>query len=182
MEDYGVYLYLLSFCPILSGCQTQCRRSGKKPTLDEIEAARIQIFQPSMFGNGLEEVMMIQLERYPARDLPWIQTTLSEMVLQLGGATTEGIFRVPGDIDEVNALKMRMDRWLLPTVSDPHVPASLLKLWYRELADPLIPSAFYDQCLKYCDNATEACRLVEQMPRINRIVLAYLIRFLQVCL
>ena len=29
--------------------------------------------------------------------------------------------------------------------SDPHVPASLLKLWYRELLEPLIPSHFYDQ-------------------------------------
>ena len=29
--------------------------------------------------------------------------------------------------------------------SDPHVPASLLKLWYRELLEPLIPSHFYEQ-------------------------------------
>ncbi|KAH7970535.1 hypothetical protein HPB49_009935 [Dermacentor silvarum] len=29
---------------------------------------------------------------------------------------------------------------------DPHVPASLLKLWYRELHDPLIPAALYQEC------------------------------------
>jgi hypothetical protein len=52
------------------------------------------------------------------------------------------VFRVPGDIDEVNSLKSRLDRWESPaaTFSDPHVPSSLLKLWYRELFDPLIPS------------------------------------------
>lgn len=46
-----------------------------------------------MFGNSLEEVMALQKKRFPAYNLPWIQTTLSEAVLQLNGAQTEGIFR-----------------------------------------------------------------------------------------
>lgn len=51
--------------------------------------------------------------------------------------------RVPGDIDEVNTQKLRLDRWEEPTdISDPHVPASLLKLWFRELHEPLIPEKF----------------------------------------
>lgn len=51
---------------------------------------------------------------------------------------------VPGDIDEVNALKLHVDKWRDPPVSltDPHVPASLLKLWFRELEDPLIPENY----------------------------------------
>lgn len=28
--------------------------------------------------------------------------------------------------------------------TDAHAPASLLKLWYRELYDPLIPDEFYE--------------------------------------
>ena len=52
--------------------------------------------------------------------------------------------RVPGDIDEVNALKLQVDKGVLPmtTLSDPHIPASLLKLWFRELEDPLIPEDY----------------------------------------
>jgi len=46
-----------------------------------------------MFGNNLEEVMEVQKERYPQRKLPWVQTTLSEEVLRLQGAQTEGVFR-----------------------------------------------------------------------------------------
>ena len=46
-----------------------------------------------MFGNTLEEVMALQKERFPNRRLPWVQTTLSEQVLRLQGASTEGIFR-----------------------------------------------------------------------------------------
>lgn len=46
-----------------------------------------------MFGNTLQEVMQVQRERFPHRKLPWVQTALSEEVLRLEGARTEGIFR-----------------------------------------------------------------------------------------
>ena len=37
----------------------------------------------------------MQKERYPDRQLPWVQTRLSEEVLALNGDQTEGIFRCP---------------------------------------------------------------------------------------
>lgn len=46
-----------------------------------------------MFGATLDEVMAMQRTRFPERRLPWIQTILSEEVLRLNGAQTEGIFR-----------------------------------------------------------------------------------------
>uniref|UniRef100_A0A803TCH9 Rho GTPase activating protein 39 n=1 Tax=Anolis carolinensis TaxID=28377 RepID=A0A803TCH9_ANOCA len=113
--------------------------------------------------------------------LPWVQTRLSEEVLALNGDQTEGIFRVPGDIDEVNALKLQVDQWKIPTgLEDPHVPASLLKLWYRELEEPLIPHDFYEQCITHYENPEAAIAVVHSLPRINKMVLCYLIRFLQV--
>jgi Rho GTPase-activating protein 39 len=107
--------------------------------------------------------------------------------------------RIPGDIDEVNMLKVRCDRWIPPSAAytvgqgtggaggsvstgptDPHVPASLLKLWYRELSEPLIPSAFYESCLDTFMRPDDACAVVYRLPDINRLALKYLIRFLQV--
>jgi len=53
------------------------------------------------------------------------------------------LYRVPGDIDTVNALKLQIDRWeTTKNLKDPHAPASLLKLWFRDLYDPLIPQRF----------------------------------------
>lgn len=90
-------------------------------------------------------------------------------------------YRVPGDIDEVNNLKVRCDQWVLPSdCPDPHIPASLLKLWYRELYEPLIPAQFYETCVENYANADAAIAIVNQLPDINRLVLCYLIRFLQV--
>ena len=90
-------------------------------------------------------------------------------------------YRVPGDIDEVNALKVHCDQWVPPTdCPDPHIPASLLKLWYRELYEPLIPGQFYEQCVNNFQDAEAAVSIVHNLPYINRMVLSYLIRFLQV--
>ncbi|GFR02081.1 rho GTPase-activating protein 39 [Trichonephila clavata] len=155
-------------------------RSLRKPTVEEIEQSRVQIFRPSMFGNSLEEVMALQKKRYPNYRLPWIQTTLSETVLRLNGAQTEGIFRVPGDIDEINSMKMKIDQWELIECDDPHVPASLLKQWYRELFEPLIPADYYEECITYCNDADAAVQIVKNLPELNRLVFSYLIRFLQV--
>jgi len=90
-------------------------------------------------------------------------------------------FRVPGDIDEVNSLKIQYDLWNVPSeFTEPHTPASLLKLWYRELYEPLIPRDFYDQCITSCTDPEAAISIIHSLPHINRLVLAYLIRFLQV--
>jgi len=105
------------------------------------------------------------------------------------------VYRVPGDIDEVNALKVHCDAWHIPTRQrrttddfetsmttspDPHVPASLLKLWYRELSEPIVPFSFYERCIEAFTSADEACATVHLLPEINRLALIYLVHFLQV--
>eukprot|EP00062_Callorhinchus_milii_P022375 gi/632980165/ref/XP_007906880.1/ PREDICTED: rho GTPase-activating protein 39-like [Callorhinchus milii] len=157
------------------------KKGLRKPTIEEIHHAKNAIVTPSMFGSSLEEIMERQRERYPERKLPWVQTQLSNKVLALGGAQTEGIFRVPGDIDEVNALKLQVDQWRIPeNLADPHIPASLLKLWYRELEEPLIPQTFYPLCVNNYENPEAAVAVVASLPEINRLVLGYLIHFLQI--
>lgn len=98
-------------------------------------------FNPSVFGSTLQQTFKIQAELYPNDRVPIILPFLANSILILGGASTEGIFRVPGDMDGVSMLKNRIDRgqYQLNGVDDPNVPASLFKLWLRELQEPLIP-------------------------------------------
>ena len=44
----------------------------------------------------------------------------------------------------MNALKLQVEKGSVPMESlrDPHVSASLLKLWFRELEEPLIPEEY----------------------------------------
>lgn len=58
--------------------------------------------------------------------------------------------------------------------------ASLMKLWYRELEEPLIPMSFYKQCVSNYDDPAAAIRVVQSLPELNRLVLCYFIHFLQV--
>ncbi|KAK3522736.1 hypothetical protein QTP86_030783 [Hemibagrus guttatus] len=177
VSSYAKYCYR----KLQKAALTGAKKGLKKPCLEEIAYARNAIFSPSMFGSSLEEVMAMQKDRYPDRQLPWVQTRLSEEVLCLNGDQTEGIFRVPGDIDEVNALKLQVDQWKVPTgLEDPHIPASLLKLWYRELEDPVIPHEYYEECISNYDSPEAAVSVIHNLPHINKLVLCYLIRFLQV--
>eukprot|EP00063_Salmo_salar_P049834 XP_014024669.1 PREDICTED: rho GTPase-activating protein 39-like isoform X3 [Salmo salar] len=177
ISGYAKYCYR----KLQKAALTGAKKGLQKPCLEEIKHARNAIFSPSMFGSSLEDVMSLQKERYPDSQLPWVQTRLSEEVLGLNGDQTEGIFRVPGDIDEVNALKLQVDQWKIPTdLEDPHIPASLLKFWYRELEVPLIPHEFYEECITHYDDPEAAVNVVMGLPHINKLVLCYLIRFLQV--
>ncbi|VDN35123.1 unnamed protein product [Gongylonema pulchrum] len=153
--------------------------AGQKPSLSLIQESRVHIFNPPQFSAPLEELMEMQAEKYPERMLPWLETTLIDLILSADGQHTEGLFRVPANPDHVHTARLRLDRGVVPVVRDAHVPAALLKLWLRSLPEPLLPDAFYSRCLAVCDQPEEACRIVELLPAVNRLVLAKLLELLQ---
>ena len=65
-------------------------------------------------------------------------------------------------------------------LQDPNVPSSLLKLWMRELTNPLIPTVYYDECIKNCESYEAANKIIEQLDLTNRRVCKYVIRVLQI--
>lgn len=67
-------------------------------------------FNPSVFGSTIEQTMAIQAELYGADRVPIVLPFLANAILALGGITTEGVFRVPGDMDSIAMLKDRIDR------------------------------------------------------------------------
>ncbi|KAI0295862.1 hypothetical protein B0F90DRAFT_1749029 [Multifurca ochricompacta] len=157
---------------------------GKPPTLAEIETASDAAFNPSTFGEPLDAVFRLQERTYPTQRVPIVLPFLADGVLALGGTKAEGIFRVPGDSDAVATLKMRLDcgSYTLEGVDDPHVPASLFKLWLRELVDPLVPSEMYNDCIAFANNAEACCAAVGRLPTANRRVVLFVINFLQLFL
>lgn len=65
--------------------------------------------------------------------------------------TEEGLFRVPGSTSEVRRLKMGFDTGLADLndrVSDPHAVAGTLKLYLRELPEPLLTFNLYREWLE----------------------------------
>lgn len=81
--------------------------------------------------------------------VPAILMDATRRLSELGCHTTEGIFRVPGESAAIQQLKRKYEAGSL-FIDDDHevaVWASLLKLWLRELPDPLITDAIYDAAM-----------------------------------
>lgn len=151
-----------------------------------------------IFGESLDTLMELQRSRWPHKQLPWVLTTLCEAILKMGGETTEGIFRIAADTDELSFIKLVIDCINFDLLDDDgdildllnhssdepvdvHVFACLLKQWFRSLREPVIPSSLYESCLQASSSSIDAIYIVtESLPPLNKLVLGYLIRFLQV--
>ncbi|KAJ7502843.1 hypothetical protein B0H11DRAFT_1906678 [Mycena galericulata] len=157
---------------------------GKPPNSAEIETASDAAFNPSTFGESLDAIIRLQERNYPHQKVPIILPFLGDGILALGGSKSEGIFRVPGDGDSVSELKLRIDKgyYTLDGVDDPHVLASLMKLWLRELCDPLVPEEMYNECITNSKDPAACVQIVERLPTINRRVVLFVISFLQLFL
>eukprot|EP01137_Pigoraptor_chileana_P021021 Opistho-2@84196 len=149
------------------------------PTVPEVERAMVAPFNPSVFNVTLDDIMQLQQDFDPEYPLPKVMTTLCDAVIRLGGEKAEGIFRVPGDMDAVAALKLQIEKGDYEIKSDePHVPGSLLKLWLRELEEPLIPADLYPKCIHKQGGETDLT-VLDDLPGINREVIEYMVKFLR---
>ncbi|KAH9940532.1 uncharacterized protein BXZ73DRAFT_42852 [Epithele typhae] len=157
---------------------------GKPPGAAEIETASDAAFHPSIFGETLDGVYRLQERNYPDKKVPIILPFLADGILALGGTKSEGIFRVPGDGDLVSDLKLRIDKgyYSLDGVDDPHVLASLLKLWLRELCDPLVPDEMYNECITSAHDPQACVQIVRRLPTMNRRVVLFVVSFMQLFL
>jgi len=181
-------LIIITHChkKLLRICQTGPK--GKVPTINEIERGKEAPFKPSVFGETLQDIMSVQEQKNPQMKIPVIMDFLAKAVLELNGCHTEGIFRVPGDADMITELKCRIDQdqYNLGNIKDPNVPASLLKFWLRDLADPLIPAENYQECIDVGSKESqegitdEAWNIVKKLPEANRRVVNYMINFLRI--
>jgi len=103
------------------------------------------------------------------------------------GLETEGIFRVPGNNDKIQELRAKFERGLPCDLSEPHSVAGVLKLYYRVLADSLVPRILYNQWIKVEDGKgmegagyklPQLIALINELDKANKDNLNYLLHFL----
>lgn len=58
--------------------------------------------------------------------------------------------------------------------------ASLFKLWLRELEEPLIPAALYNDALIASKDYQQVVEIVQKLPVYNRRVLVFVVSFVQI--
>jgi len=130
-----------------------------------------------LFGVTIEEYFAWQQKAFPNEDNPYILKLIAERMKQINGFATEGLFRLPGDFEQLEILKDKFGQGNFKIdCDDPHVLASLFKLWLRELSEPLIPRSFYEKCLAAADNIDEGLKIIQDIPKLNCSVIVFVCR------
>jgi SLIT-ROBO Rho GTPase activating protein len=150
------------------------RRIGKTPKLQG---------QPKLFGGSLEEYL-----EDSNQDIPTILKSCVRVV-NLYGLHHQGLFRVSGSQVEIMNMREAFERGDDPLAdmadaSDINSVAGVLKLYFRELREPLFPIQYFDHFMELSqleskhEFVVKVRDLVKVWPRPTFIVMRYLFAFL----
>ena len=140
-----------------------------------------------MFGIPLEEAVQVS-----SSDIPNPIRDVMRHILAQGRIDTEGIFRIPGSAEEVDQLRKYYDGEPsscpegITERTDVHSTCGLLKLFLRELPDPLLTFKFYEpfvyvqrnQVFDLTTKLMHMKNLLNALPEVNVTLLKELIQFL----
>uniref|UniRef100_A0A8D0CAV3 Rho GTPase activating protein 24 n=1 Tax=Salvator merianae TaxID=96440 RepID=A0A8D0CAV3_SALMN len=144
-------------------------------------------FRKGIFGQKLEETVRYE-KRYGNHMAPMLVEQCVDFI-RLRGLKEEGLFRLPGQANLVKELQDAFDCGEKPSFdrnTDVHTVASLLKLYLRELPEPVIPYSKYEDflsCAKLLSKEEETglnelVKQVKSLPLVNFNLLKYICRFL----
>ncbi|KAJ7418595.1 Rho GTPase activating protein 25 [Willisornis vidua] len=110
----------------------------------------------AVFGQRLADTVAYE-QRFGQPQVPVLVQKCAQFILERG-RSEEGIFRLPGQDTVVKQLRDAFDAGERPSFhrdTDVHTVASLLKLYLRELPEPVVPWAQYEDFL-LCGQALDA--------------------------
>jgi hypothetical protein len=152
------------------------------------------------FGKALVDTVDDQKKRLPESTLgvPNFFLDVLHQLEVMDCFTLEGLFRVPGDNDDVEELKGRYElceyssrdfaegarkKQRMSSSYDVHVWGSFLKAWIRSLKDPVISEACYDEALSIkagggADVVAQLVGLLSKLPPAHVALIHHLCSFL----
>lgn len=151
------------------------------PSAKEISRYMEAPYYTGYFEESLKDIMESDRMKDPDCKVPLIFSFLTNALFNLRATEAEGIFRIPGDAEAIGSAKLILDRGQFNEVEfrDPSVPASLLKMWFRELEEPLIPYEYYEACLAQSNNWDQLSKVLQELPEDNKNLINELVRFLR---
>ncbi|XP_072341729.1 rho GTPase-activating protein 25-like isoform X2 [Scyliorhinus torazame] len=141
----------------------------------------------AVFGQRLVDTMVYE-QKFGKHLVPMIVEQCADFIRE-HGLNEEGVFRLPGQDNQVKELRDAFDSGERPTFdrdTDVHTVASLFKLYLRELPEPVIPWSQYDDFLACSqrmnineeEGRQELMSQVSFLPQVNCNLLRYICRFL----
>ncbi|KAL7857273.1 hypothetical protein SRHO_G00161720 [Serrasalmus rhombeus] len=157
---------------------------------DWVKAIRRVIWAPfggGIFGQRLEDTVQYE-KKFGPRLAPLLVEQCVDFIRERG-LDEEGLFRMPGQANLVKELQDAFDCGDKPQFdsnTDVHTVASLLKLYLRELPEPVIPFCKYEDFLTCAqllakdeqEGLQELGQQVKTLPPANYNLLKYICKFL----
>ncbi|XP_028839411.1 rho GTPase-activating protein 24 isoform X3 [Denticeps clupeoides] len=148
---------------------------------------RVLSFRRRVFGQRLEETVLYE-RRYGVHMAPLVVEQCADFIRERG-LLEVGLFRQPGQATLVKELQEAFDAGEKPSFNsstDVHTVASLLKLYLRELPEPVVPFVRYQDflmCGKQIPQERkqallELRNLLYELPVANFNLLKYICQFL----
>ena len=139
----------------------------------------------SIFGKSF--LSLTETEGRKAIGVPLIVETMCNFLL--GHLEVEGLFRLSGAWEEINALAQHIDEdpgRNIPETTNPLVAASVFKTFFMESAEPLVLYDLYQEFVRIAGSVTEATLVEEVVPVLRRFpfehiqTYLYLVDFLKI--
>ncbi|XP_069012222.1 rho GTPase-activating protein 22 isoform X2 [Embiotoca jacksoni] len=157
---------------------------------DWVKAIRRVIWAPfggGIFGQRLEDTVQYE-KKFGPRLAPLLVEQCVDFIRERG-LDEEGLFRMPGQANLVKELQEAFDcgdKPLFDSNTEVHTVASLLKLYLRELPEPVIPFSKYEDFLTCAqvlakdeeEGVQELGNQVSTLPLPNYNLLKYICKFL----
>eukprot|EP01095_Lingulamoeba_sp_RSL-Kostka_P010731 TRINITY_DN3917_c1_g1_i2.p1 TRINITY_DN3917_c1_g1~~TRINITY_DN3917_c1_g1_i2.p1 ORF type:complete len:730 (-),score=266.72 TRINITY_DN3917_c1_g1_i2:193-2382(-) len=188
-KKFSLLLNLTSDCPFnLTECyKLQCDSENSIETWREkIKKQCVNSGNKKIFGVDLNEILQRKLEK--AKYVPNIVLGTTNFLIKIpNGLDVEGIFRISASSSVVEYHRNIYDKGeniTFDDINDPHIPANLLKLYFRELPEPLLTFDLYDKFVIMGNTVTEnqypekIAELFIELPPANYITAKVLFKFL----
>lgn len=153
----------------------------KRPTVEALKEKGIIREDELIFGGPIGVNLDEDL------DIPIIVRQCIEEV-ERRGVESQGIYRLSGNASQIQKLKILVNQGDSYDITDDEygsdVLASLLKLYFRELKNPLIPYERYNDFIAVAKiedaekRLEEVTNLANELPKVNYDTLVYLIKHL----
>jgi len=136
-----------------------------------------------VFGCYLEQACSGSVPKVPT----FVQKCIDLIEKSEDNMKTDGLYRASGNLSQIQKIRLQIDQnnySALEREEDVHVLTGALKLYFRELKEPLIPYKLFSKAIKASttknkkDKISSFVDIVKALPTANRDTLKFLLQHL----
>jgi len=183
----------LSFTPVSGVLDKQSSKKNKKVKVKLVILERVNLnFKVTVRIQGGDSLfinlrvageagvfgvdpMKLELIEDGGFTVPKVIVDMKQVIVEKGGVSTEGIFRLAGEQTEIKRIKEQINNKTYDyKTNDVNAIASLLKIWFRELPTPILNALPQESIMGFHD-ANDCVEAYHSLPEPNKSLLMWLL-------